>query len=230
MKPPMALLRFDSRLQQPSGFALDARFETDAGVTALVGPSGSGKTTILNLIAGVLRPDDGVIRLADHDLVDTRRGVWLPPERRRIGVVFQDHLLFPHLTVRKNLMFGHGRRDCRSSRPIDLRRVVEVLEIADLVDRMPATLSGGQKQRVALGRALLRSPDLLLMDEPFVALHQELKERIVIYLERVVAEWRVPVLLVSHAEDEVLRLASRTYRVTSGRIQLETNEGRAPAT
>jgi molybdate transport system ATP-binding protein len=222
----MALLHFEARLRQPSGFVLDARFEAGAGVTALVGPSGSGKTTILNLIAGVLRPDDGVIRLAERDLVDIRRGIWLPLEGRRIGVVFQEHLLFPHLTVRKNLMFGHGRR---GSRPIDFRRVVAILEIADLLDRMPVTLSGGQKQRVALGRALLRSPELLLMDEPFVALHQELKERIVIYLERAVAEWRVPVLLVSHAEDDVLRLASRTYRIVSGRVEAEANEGRTPA-
>src|SRR5262249_13542340 len=151
-------------------------------VLGLFGPSGSGKSTVFALIAGILRPQEGVIRLADRVLVDTAAGVCLPPERRHIGVVFQGHLLFPHLTVRSNLQYG---RRVRHDRPMDLERVAEVLEIGALLDRRPGTLSGGQQQRVALGRALLRGPELLLMDEPLTGLDEGLKERVLTYLERV---------------------------------------------
>src|SRR5206468_3923876 len=127
-----------------------------------------------------------------------------PPERRRIGVVFQDHLLFPHMTVEENLRFGLGRP---SSRAIDMKRVVEILEIGELLPRQPHTLSGGQQQRVALGRAILRGPELLLMDEPLTALDEGLKDRVLGYLERAVAEWRIPTLFVSHDQADVRRLA-----------------------
>jgi molybdate transport system ATP-binding protein len=210
----MARLTFDCRLRYASGFELSARFDADAGVTALVGPSGSGKTTILSLIAGVLRPDAGVIRLGEHTLVDTSARVWLPPEKRRIGMVFQDHLLFPHLSVRQNLLFGHGRK---GARPMSLARVAEVLELNALLDRQPDQLSGGQRQRVALGRALLRGPDLLLMDEPLAALDAGLKDRVLTYLERALAEWHVPTLLVSHDEEDVRRLAGQVIVVRAGR-------------
>jgi molybdate transport system ATP-binding protein len=214
----MNLLHLDARLRYDSGFQLDARFTADGGVTALFGPSGAGKTTILNLIAGALRPDEGTLRLGDSLLVDTRAGRFLPPERRRVGVVFQDHRLFPHMTVRKNLLFGKGRPGARA---IDFNRVVEVLEVGDLLERLPASLSGGQKQRVALGRALLRGPELLLMDEPLTALDLELKGRILTYLERAVAEWRVPTLLVSHDGADVRRLASRVVLIEGGRAVAE---------
>jgi molybdate transport system ATP-binding protein len=211
----MARLYFDCRLRYDSGFDLEARFEAGDGVTALFGPSGGGKSSILALIAGTLRPGAGTIRLADRTLVDTRAGVFLPPEQRRIGVVFQDHLLFPHLTVRQNLRFGHGRR---SARPMDFQRVVEVLQIGGLLDRQPDTLSGGQRQRVALGRALLRGPELLLMDEPLGALDEALKDRILSYLERAVAEWHVPTLFVSHDQVDVRRLADRVIAVEAGKV------------
>jgi molybdate transport system ATP-binding protein len=214
----MKVLHFDARLQYDSGFQLDARFEVDEGVTALFGPSGAGKTTILGLVAGVMRPDEGVLRLRDTPLVDTRAGLFLPPERRRVGVVFQDHLLFPHMTVRRNLLFGKGRR---GTRPIDFNRVVEILEIGDVLDRLPDSLSGGQKQRVSLGRALLRGPELLLMDEPLTALDLGLKERILTYLERAVAEWHVPTLLVSHDRADVRRLAGRVIVIEGGRVVSE---------
>src|SRR5207248_1838294 len=149
----LSQLYFEARLRYESGFLLEACFETGAGVTALFGPSGSGKSTVLSLIAGVLRPQEARITLGGHILEDTKRGIRLPPERRRVGVVFQDQLLFPHMTVGQNLAFGRGRHD---SRPIALERVVEILEIGDLLGRHPATLSGGQRQRVSLGRALLR--------------------------------------------------------------------------
>src|SRR5262245_38618268 len=182
----MGTLYLDCRFRYDSGFALDAGFEAGDGVTALFGPSGSGKTTILALAAGILRPLSGTIRLGDRVVTDTATGTFVPPERRRIGVVFQEHRLFPHLTVRQNLRFGLGRYAARS---VDFARLVEVLEIGELLDRRPAALSGGQRQRVALGRALLCGPEMLLMDEPLAALDEGLKERILTYLERVLAEW-----------------------------------------
>jgi molybdate transport system ATP-binding protein len=207
-------LHFDVRFRFGSGFELDAKFEAGHGVTALSGPSGSGKTTILALIAGVLSPRDGLIRLGDRTLVDTRAGVFLPPEKRCIGIVFQDHLLFPHLTVRKNLLFGKGRHN---SRPIDLGRVIEILEIGTFLERSPDTLSGGQRQRVALGRAILRGPELLLMDEPLAALDQALKERILTYLERALAEWHIPTILVSHEVADVKRLKDKVVTIDAGK-------------
>jgi molybdate transport system ATP-binding protein len=211
----MGTLHFDCRLRYESGFDLEARFEAGGGVTALFGPSGGGKSTILALIAGTRRPREGAVRLADRTLVDTHRGIFLPPERRRIGVVFQDHLLFPHLTVRQNLRFGHGRR---FARPMNFDRVAAVLEIEPLLDRRPDTLSGGQRQRVALGRALLRGPELLLMDEPLGGVDEALKNRILTYLERAVAEWRVPTLFVSHDQVDVRRLADRVVVVEGGKV------------
>jgi len=210
----MAELHFDCRFRHTSGFQLDLRFEAGGRLTALFGPSGSGKTTTLNLIAGLLRPDAGTIRLGSRVLVDRASGVCLPPEQRGIGYVFQDHLLFPHLSISDNLLFGHGRR---SSRPMDLDRVVNVLEIGELLSRRPATLSGGQRQRVALGRALLRGPELLLMDEPLASLDEGLKDRILTYLERVFAEWRIPVLLVSHDHVHVQRIADWVVVIEAGK-------------
>ena len=211
----MARLDFDCRLRYPGGFALEARFEAGDGVTALFGPSGSGKSTVLGLVAGTRRPEAGSVRLSGRALVDSAAGLFLPPERRRIGVVFQDHLLFPHLTVRQNLRFGQGRAHCRA---MSLERVAEVLELGGLLERRPATLSGGQRQRVALGRALLRGPELLLMDEPLAAVDEALKERILTYLERAVAEWHLPTLLVSHDQADVRRLADRVVVIESGRV------------
>lgn len=212
----MALLEFDCLFHYPSGFRLQARFQTDGRVTALFGPSGSGKSTVLALIAGLLRPLQGRIRLGERLLVDTATGVWLPAEQRRVGVVFQDLRLFPHLTVRQNLRFGSGRR---GALPIPFARVVQILELEGLLERKPHALSGGQQQRVALGRALLRGPDLLLLDEPLTSLDAPLKERILTYLERVFAEWRLPTLLVSHDPAEVRRLASQVVVLVQGQVQ-----------
>jgi molybdate transport system ATP-binding protein len=214
----MAELHFDCRFRHASGFELALRFQTGEGVTALFGPSGSGKTTTLDLIAGLLRPEAGGISLGDRVLVDRGAGVFLPPDQRGIGYVFQDHLLFPHLSVRANLLFGHGRR---SSRPMKLERVVEVLEIGDLLSRRPMTLSGGQRQRVALGRALLRGPELLLMDEPLASLDEGLKGRILTYLARAVAEWRIPVLFVSHDQAHVRQVADRVVVIEAGKVIAE---------
>jgi molybdate transport system ATP-binding protein len=208
-------LRFDCRHRYASGFELTAAFEAGPGVTALFGPSGCGKTTILKLIAGLLRPLAGRIELAEGVLLDCQQGVCLPPEARQIAVVFQDHLLFPHLSVRQNLTFGSRRRPARV---IALDRVVQILEIVDLLERMPHTLSGGQRQRVALGRAILRGPRLLLMDEPLAALDAALKRRILTYLERAIGEWHIPTLLVSHDQADVRRLADRVVVLEAGKV------------
>jgi molybdate transport system ATP-binding protein len=139
----------------------------------------------------------------------------LSPEQRFVGVVFQDYLLFPHMTVRQNLVFGRGRAGART---LGLARVVEMLEIGTLLDRFPSALSGGQKQRVSLGRALLRGPELLLMDEPLAALDQELKDRILTYLEQAVAEWHIPTLFVSHDRASVQRFAEKVVMLDAGKV------------
>lgn len=208
-------LSFRARHAFPSGFVLDAAFEVEDGVTALSGPSGNGKSTVLGILAGTMRPDDARVVHDGVTFVDTARGVCLPPEARGIGLVFQDHLLFPHLSVEANLRFGLTRRPVRS---VDFRRVVELLEIGELLGRRPQTLSGGQRQRVALGRALLRGPSLLLMDEPLTGLDMALKDRIITDLQHIFAEWKIPTVLVSHDALDVERLASRVVTMSNGRV------------
>jgi molybdate transport system ATP-binding protein len=211
-------LEFACHLTYPSGFALDAAFSTDADLTLLLGPSGSGKTSILSLIAGLRRPQRGVIRLGDAILFDSAQHINLPPEQRRVGYVFQEHLLFPHLSARQNLQYGWKRRP-HNAQAVDFERVVAVLELSDFLERMPHTLSGGQKQRVALGRALLCGPRLLLLDEPLAGVDDELKGRVLDYVEQVLREWRIPTLYVTHNAGEMARLAQRVVNIRDGRIQ-----------
>lgn len=217
-------LSFECQHDYPTGFELRAQFTAPGGVTALVGPSGSGKTTILSILAGLLRPRQGLIRLGDRILCDTQRGVHVKPEQRGIGMVFQDLCLFPHLSVRQNLQYG--TRWCGPDRlnfdRAQFDRVVQMLQIDELLDRQPHTLSGGQRQRVALGRALLRGPQLLLLDEPLSALDQPLQDRIVTYLERVLAEYPLPTLLVTHHLSQVRRLASQVLCLQGGQIMPAT--------
>jgi molybdate transport system ATP-binding protein len=210
----MAWLEVDCRHRYESGFAIDVRLAIEHGVSALVGPSGSGKSTVLACIAGVLRPDAGRIVLGETVLFDAAKRVAVPPERRGIGVVFQDRLLFPHMSVRQNLEFGQRRNP---QRKVDFAHLVNVLELGDLLVRFPHTLSGGERQRVALGRAILRGPELLLLDEPLTALDEELKAKVLDYIRRVIAEYRVPTLLVSHDPADVAALAEVTIRMKSGR-------------
>ncbi len=169
----MSVLRFDCRFSYPTGFGLNFSFAADSGVTALVGPSGSGKTTILNLIAGLLMPTAGSISLNGEALFDSKRGVNLAPEKRGVGYVFQDYQLFPHLSVGQNLRYGQLRTRHTG---VHFERIISILEVGDLLRRYPYSLSGGQKQRVAVGRALLRNPKLLLLDEPLSALDASLRE------------------------------------------------------
>ena len=213
----MSWLKFDCRHRHPSGFELDVAFQAEHQVVGLFGPSGSGKTSVLAVIAGLFRPQHGHVLLGQEKLLDTGACVEMPPQRRRVGMVFQDHLLFPHLSVESNLRYGLNRRGA-AKRAIDFARVVEVLELGDLLARPPRNLSGGERQRVALARSLLSGPDALLLDEPLTALDQPLKQRILIYLERVLAQWQIPTLFVSHVAADVRRLAEWAVVLDQGRV------------
>jgi molybdate transport system ATP-binding protein len=209
----------DVRLRHAQGaFVLDVAFQSEAsGVTALFGPSGSGKTTIVHAIAGLVRPQDGRIAVDNRVLFDSNHGIDIAVEERRVGLVFQDARLFPHMRVDDNLRFGWRRARNRMSEA-DIARVVEMLGLGPLLARKPARLSGGEKSRVALGRALLASPSLLLLDEPLAALDAARKAEILPYLERLRDEARVPIVHVSHSVDEVLRLADRVVLLDRGRV------------
>jgi len=201
------MLSLDLQLQR-GAFQRHVRIEEQARVVAIAGRSGAGKTTVLNAIAGLVRPQAGHIRIDDRVLYDSARGIDLPPHRRRIGYVFQDARLFPHLDVRQNLRYGrHG--DAQSSFGFDA--VVDLLGIAPLLARSTANLSGGEAQRVAIGRALLSQPAILLFDEPLTALDQARREELIPYLQRVRDEVRLPMLYVSHHPDEVRRLADAIH-------------------
>jgi molybdate transport system ATP-binding protein len=197
-------------------FALEAAFASDGGVTALFGRSGSGKTSVLNAIAGLLRPERGRIALDGKPLFDATAGVDVAAHRRRIGYVFQEGRLLPHLTVRQNLLFG--RRFAHGPGAVTLDKVTELLGLAALLQRRPHDLSGGEKQRVAIGRALLADPLLLLMDEPLAALDAPRKSEILYYIERLRDEVGVPIVYVSHSLDEVVRLADTVVVMSEGRV------------
>lgn len=182
------------------------------GLTALTGPSGAGKTSILNMVAGLLRPDQGRIAVGGVTLFDSEAGVDLPPEARRAGYVFQEGRLFPHLRVRANLLYGH-RLAPESDRWMGLDEVVAFLGIGHLLDRRPATLSGGEARRVAIGRALLAGPRFLLMDEPLSSLDAPRREEIARVIERIRDEIGVPILYVSHDRAEVERLATTVVAI-----------------
>ena len=201
-------------------FRLDAAFDSESGLTALFGRSGAGKTSLVNAIAGLIRPDRGRIALDGTLLTDTERGVFVPARRRRIGYVFQEGRLFPHLTVRQNLLYGRwfGRERRIGSRPGEVEHVVDLLGIGDLLARRPANLSGGEKQRVAIGRALLAHPRLLVMDEPLASLDEARKAEILPYVERLRDETRIPIVYVSHQVAEVARLATTLVVLSEGRV------------
>ena len=185
-----------------------ARFSVGGGLTALTGPSGAGKTSLLAMVAGLLRPDRGHVRVGGVTLFDKAAGIDLPPDRRRIGTVFQDARLFPHRRVRANLLYGH-RLAAPADRWIGLDEVVTFLGIGHLLDRWPRSLSGGEAQRVALGRALLSGPRSLLMDEPLSSLDMARRAEIMTLIERVRDELGIPILYVTHDVAEAERLATR---------------------
>jgi molybdate transport system ATP-binding protein len=208
------------------GFDLSARFVAGPGVTALFGRSGAGKSTLLALVAGLARPARGRIALGGRALVDTAAGLYVPKHRRRVGVVFQDARLLPHLSVRRNLLFGRFFT-ARARRRIAIEPVIETLGIGHLLDRAPGTLSGGERQRIALGRALLMSPDLLCMDEPLAALDAPRRAEILPLIERVRDEFAIPILYVSHSVEEVARLAAEVVVLEEGRVVAAGPAGRA---
>ena len=200
-----------------TGFALDVDLHMPGrGVTALYGHSGSGKTTCLRCIAGLERAEDGFIQINDEVWQDSRNGLFVPPHKRALGYVFQEPSLFPHLSVRANLAFGL-KRIPRPQRRVDMAQATELLGIGHLLARHPQHLSGGERQRIGIARALLTSPRLLLMDEPLAALDSKRKSEILPYLERLHDELDIPVLYVSHAQDEVARLADYIVLLSDGK-------------
>jgi molybdate transport system ATP-binding protein len=202
---------------QQGGFRLAVDFSCAEGVTALFGRSGAGKTTVVNAIAGLLRPRKGRITLNGEVLLDAASGVFVPARRRRFGYVFQEGRLFPHLTVKHNLLFSRlFDRDVHDRG--ELAHIVELLGLEDLLERRPAQLSGGERQRVAIGRALLARPRLLLLDEPLAALDAQRKREILRYLELLRDEMRVPMIYVSHSVDEVIRLARTVVLMSAGTV------------
>jgi molybdate transport system ATP-binding protein len=191
---------------------LAVRFAANGGLTALFGPSGAGKTSMLNMIAGLMKPDSGHIIVDGQTLFDATQRIDLPPERRRLGYVFQDGRLFPHRRVRANLLYGHALA-APEDRWMTLDEAVAFLGIGHLLDRWPTTLSGGEAQRVAIGRALLSAPRFLLMDEPLSSLDTARREEIMIVIERIRDEMKLPILYVSHDRAEIDRLATTTIQL-----------------
>jgi molybdate transport system ATP-binding protein len=198
-------------------FSIAAAFEMERGVTALFGPSGSGKTSLVSMIAGLLKPESGRIVLDEDVLFDSAKGVNVPPHRRRIGYVFQEGRLFPHMSVRANLDYGRRMSGLPASEAA-FARVVELLGIAHLLDRRPGALSGGERQRIAIGRALLMQPRLLLLDEPLASLDARRKAEILPYLVRLRDEAKIPMIYVSHNAAEVVQIANTVVRLEDGKV------------
>ncbi len=208
---------FDVAIQKKLGdFSLDVRFESKAPVTALFGPSGSGKTSVANAISGLLRPDAGKIEVGGNCLFDATSKKNVPVHRRKMGVVFQESRLFPHLTVKQNLLYGRWLAGMRNGQ--DVAEIVHMLGLENLLSRRPRTLSGGERQRVAIGRALLADPAALLLDEPLASLDKARKQEIFPYLEKLVAAARVPILYISHLPEEIERLAQTVVVLDQGRV------------
>ena len=210
------MLRVDIS-KQLGKFSIEAAFTSEGRVTGLFGASGAGKTSLVNMIAGLLRPDRGVIALDGETLDDAAAGVHVPPHCRRIGYVFQDARLFPHLNVRQNLDYGR-RMNRLVDDPAQRKRVTDLLDVGNLLDRRPGQLSGGERQRVALGRALLSKPRLLLMDEPLGSLDEGRKVEILPYLVRLRDEAGIPMVYVSHDAAELRQLATQIVMLKRGRV------------
>ena len=210
------MLRVDVQ-KQLGEFSLSASFASDGRVTGLFGASGAGKTSLVNMVAGLLTPDRGTIAIDEETLDDTAKGIHVPAYRRRIGYVFQDARLFPHLNVAQNLDYGR-RMNGLAYDPAQHRRITDLLDIGHLLNRRPGKLSGGERQRVALGRALLSKPRLLLLDEPLGSLDEGRRTEILPYLVRLRDEARVPMVYVSHDAAEMRQLATQIVLLQRGRV------------
>ncbi len=203
----MNVLRFDCRLERPNGFVLERSFDTSSRVFAIRGPSGIGKTTVAHLLAGLLKPDRGMIAFGDHVWTDTRSTKYLPPERRNLGMVFQDIRLFPHLTVKQNLSFG-APADARS---LNVPEMMKTLGLNELLQRKPQQLSGGEQQRVAIGRALMRLPRLLILDEPLSGVDAQRKDRILDYFKDYLHRHDVQAVFITHDQKDLEKLADEVW-------------------
>jgi molybdate transport system ATP-binding protein len=205
----------DVKLQKKfSAFDIDVAFTSDTnGITVLAGPSGSGKTSIINMIAGLTKPDSGRIFINKRLLFDSDEKVDCPIQQRRCGYIFQEGRLFPHMSVRKNLLYGNRNETSQ------LDEISHLLGVDHLLERMPGKLSGGEKQRVAIGRALLMQPEILLMDEPLASLDPERKDELLNYITRLPEHFNIPIFYVTHSRREILRLSDELIRVDKGRIQ-----------
>jgi molybdate transport system ATP-binding protein len=211
-------MSFDVNVELRRGdFALKIAFQAATGLTALFGPSGAGKTSVLNMIAGVLKPARGRIVVGGQVLFDSADHINMKPEYRKVGYIFQDARLFPHLSVRGNLLYGY-KLTGEAGRYAAPDHIIDVLGIAALMDRQPVSLSGGEQQRVAIGRAILTSPRLLLMDEPLASLDDARKQEILPYIERLRDELKIPILYVTHTRAEVERLAAAVIVIESGHV------------
>jgi molybdate transport system ATP-binding protein len=197
-------------------FRLEVAFRAEAPIVGLFGRSGAGKTSLVNALAGISRPQRGTIVVNDETLFDSARGIDVPPERRRLGYVFQDDLLFPHLDVEANLLYGFHRAP-RAERVIEPGHVIDLLGLSSLLDRLPGALSGGEKQRVAIGRALLAQPRLLLMDEPLASLDVNRRDEVLRYIELLRDDLHIPIVYVSHSVAEITRLADTIVLLSEGR-------------
>jgi len=206
-------MSFDVAIRKRIGaLELDVGFVAPEGLTLLLGPSGAGKTSVLNMVAGLMRPDAGHISVGGLPLFDDAAGIDLPPERRRAGYVFQDSRLFPHRRVRENLLYGYRVSPARGYWLL-LDEVVEFLGIAHLLERWPASLSGGERRRVAIGRALLSAPRFLLLDEPLSFVDRARREEIITLIARIREQFSLPVLYVTHDPDEARRLDATVVRI-----------------
>jgi molybdate transport system ATP-binding protein len=212
----LIMLRVDVA-KQLGEFSVEVSFTSEGRVTGLFGASGAGKTSLINMIAGLLRPDRGIIVIDGEVLDDTTARTHVPAHRRRIGYVFQDARLFPHLDVRRNLDYGRRMNRLKDD-PAQRARVTDLLDIGGLLNRRPGQLSGGERQRVALGRALLAQPRLLLLDEPLGSLDEERKVEILPYLVRLRDEANIPMVYVSHDPGEMRQLATDIVMLRRGRV------------
>jgi len=215
-------MSLQARIRHRAGtFRLDVEFAVpDIGITALFGPSGAGKTSIVHALAGLTRPEQGRIVIGGETVLDTERNIFVPAERRRAGLVFQDARLFPHMTVENNLLFG-WRRSADQAGPDDIAALVRLLGLEKLLARSPRRLSGGEKARVALGRALLSSPRLLLLDEPLASLDAARRDEILPWLEKLRDHVRLPMIYVSHSVTEVARLADTVVLLEDGKVRAQ---------
>jgi len=219
MPDPLLALNLRHRL---GDFTIDVNIESGPGITTLFGKSGAGKSTIVAMLAGLIKPDGGTIRVGGETLFDSSHGINIPAEQRQVGYVFQDARLFPHMSVTKNLCYGINRLPATKRRET-FDRVVSLLGLEDILNRRPGNLSGGEKQRAAIGRALLSNPRILLMDEPLASLDAARKSEILPYIERLSTDFDVPVIYVSHAVEEVVRLSDTLVLISQGRVAAQGN-------